>query len=87
MCIRDRYQYYIQDGEIDEELLQISSNSIIFRNCMSIVNNKYVYPNSKVFDIASYLLFSDQSMMGYLPHIGIDVYKRQYMVIKKIFSI
>ena len=24
-----QYQYYIQDGEIDEELLQISSNSII----------------------------------------------------------
>lgn len=48
-----QYQYYIQDGEIDEELLQIYSNSIIFRNCMSIVNNKYVYPNSKVFDIAS----------------------------------
>lgn len=78
-----QYQYYIQDGEIDEELLQISSNSIIFRNCMSIVNNKYVYPNSKVFDIASYLLFSAQSMMGYLPHIGIEYNEFYKLIIKE----
>ena len=50
---------------------------------MSIVNNKYVYPNSKVFDIASYLLFSAQSMMGYLPHIGIEYNEFYKLIIKE----
>lgn len=78
-----QYQYYIQDGEIDEELLQISSSSINFRNCMSMVNNKYVYPNSEIFNIASYLLFSDQSMLGYLPHIGIEYNEFYELIIKE----
>ena len=40
--ILKQYQYYIEDGEIDQELLQISSSHMFFENCKSIIGNKYI---------------------------------------------
>lgn len=51
---------------------------------MSIVNNKIMYIRIlKALDIASYLLFSVQSMMGYLPHIGIEYNEFYKLIIKE----
>ncbi|CEH34386.1 hypothetical protein [Romboutsia lituseburensis] len=82
--ILKQYMLYVEDGEIDQELLQMSSaQNKVFENCMSIVGNKYVYPNSKVFTIASNLLFSDQSMISYLPNLE-ENYNEFYRLIMMV---
>ena len=78
--ILKQYQYYIEDGEIDQELLQISSSHMFFENCKSIIGNKYIYPDSDIFNTASYLLFSDQSKISYLPNLE-EKYSEFYRLI------
>ncbi|PFC15086.1 hypothetical protein [Bacillus cereus] len=66
--ILKQYKLYLEDGEIDQELLQVSSSHMFFKDCASYNNKKYVYPvEGSTFNIASNLLFSDQSMIFYLP--------------------
>lgn len=78
--ILKQYKFYVEDGEIDQELLQISSTHMFFENCISMTNNKYVYPDSEIFNIASNLLFSDQSMISYLPKLE-EKYNEFYKLI------
>jgi hypothetical protein len=63
--ILKQYNLYVIDGEIDYELLNISSEQLDFRSCKSCVAKKYIYPNSELFANISYLLFSDQCMLHY----------------------
>ncbi|PEN70010.1 hypothetical protein CN539_25460 [Bacillus toyonensis] len=66
--ILKQYKLYLEDGEIDQELLQVSSSHMFFKDCASYNNKKYVYPvEESIFNVASNLLFSDQSMIFYLP--------------------
>ena len=78
--ILKQYQYYIEDGEIDQELLQMSSSHMFFEDCMSIISNKYIYHDSDIFNTASYLLFSDQSTISYLPDLE-EKYNEFYRLI------
>jgi hypothetical protein len=64
--ILKQYGLYIEDGKIDQELLQISSTHLLFSECRSLVRNKYVYPNSQFFNQATFLLFSNQSPIFHL---------------------
>lgn len=65
--ILKQYKLYLDDGEIDQELLQVSSSHMFFKDSISCVDKKYVYPIEGIFDTASYLLFSNQSSLFYLP--------------------
>lgn len=56
---------YVREGEIDFELLQIRSEHLIYRTIPSLVNKKYAYGIGEEFRIATFLLFSDQSRLGY----------------------
>lgn len=78
--ILKQYRLFLEDGAIDQELLQVSSSHIFFKDCKSCVDKKYVYPLKGIFDSASFLLFSDQSTIFYLPKIK-DKYKNFYQLL------
>ncbi|WEK54357.1 MAG: hypothetical protein P0Y55_17765 [Candidatus Cohnella colombiensis] len=65
-----QYNVLIEDGEIDQELIQMSSSSVKNKDIKSLNEKKYVYPSSKWCQTASYLLFSNQSGIFYLPSKG-----------------
>lgn len=60
-----QFTLFIQDGEIDFELLEIRSEHLIYKNIPSLVNKKYAYGVGDEFKTATFLLFSDQSGLGY----------------------
>lgn len=64
-CLK-QYNYYVEDGNIDPELVQISSTHLFFKDVKSLLKNKYVYSNGKEYDLISYYFFSDQCMLTYV---------------------
>lgn len=68
-CLK-RYNYYVEDGSIDPELVQISSTHTFFKDVKSLLKNKYVYSNGDECDLISYYFFSDQCMLAYVDRIG-----------------
>lgn len=67
--ILKQYNLFVQYGSIDRELLEMSSNSVVFAALPSMLNNKYIYANSIEIEKEQLLLFSDQSMLTYIPNI------------------
>ena len=65
-----QYNLYVDDKEINQELLQISSEHMKFRNMKSLLNNKYVYGIGQDYEMIKYYLFSDQCMLSYIERIG-----------------
>lgn len=78
--ILKQYRLSIQDGKVDHELLQMSSGHILFEDCKSLVNNKYIYPNEGYFQKVAYYFFSDQCMLLYIKRID-DKYKNFYELV------
>lgn len=74
-----QYRLFGEDGQIDRELLEMSSGHVIFREIPSIVKNKYAYSGSETVEKEMYLLFSDQSMMHYT-----EKTKGQYRTLPKL---
>jgi hypothetical protein len=64
-----QYCLYIEEGEIDHELLEIKTGHLFLNNIPSIVDRKYFYLNSKDANIACNILFSDQTVLGYLERL------------------
>lgn len=67
-----KYNFYVEDGYINHELIDISSTPIPFENIKSLIKNKYVYPCNENDDyvLITYALFSNQCMLGYVERIG-----------------
>jgi hypothetical protein len=63
-----QYNLLIKEGMIDQELIQMSSSSVKNKDIKSFNEKKYVYSYSDWYKTASYLLFSDQSSIFYLPN-------------------
>lgn len=63
-----QYNNLIEDGIIDQELIQMSSSSFKSKDIKSFNNKKYIYSSSDWYKTASFLLFSDQSSIFYLPN-------------------
>lgn len=61
-----QFKMWCEDRNIDLELLQMSSNHMLFKDLPSLIDKKYIYPNSEEFNIASYLLCSNQSPIHYI---------------------
>lgn len=61
-----QYTLFVRHGEIDFELLQISSGSEGFASVPSLVKNKYLHGKGSVFESLSYMLFSNQCMLAYV---------------------
>lgn len=63
-----QFNTYIENGEIDRELLEISRNSPIIENIPSFLEKKYGYiEDRELLNISEYL-FSDQSQLGYIEN-------------------
>lgn len=66
-----QYKLFVENGEIDKELLQISSGATDYASIPSILKNrKYIYGKGEAFDIVKYYLTSDQCMLSYVERIG-----------------
>lgn len=63
--ILKQFILFVEEGQIDFELLEIRSEHLIYKNIPSLVENKYCYGVGEEFESATFLLFSDQSGLGY----------------------
>jgi hypothetical protein len=61
-----QFSLYTVERVIDFEILQMQSEHLIYDKIPSLVSKKYVYGVGGEFDYATFLLFSDQSGLGYL---------------------
>jgi hypothetical protein len=63
----NQFKLFVENGEIDRELLAISSDPVGYKHVPSLVTGKYLYPNAES-DISGILhaLFSDQSGLTYI---------------------
>lgn len=63
-----QFKLFVEDGEIDFELLQMSSTPSAIRDIPSLNANKYIYFNegNKEIVICSNLFFSDQKSLAYV---------------------
>lgn len=62
-----QYNLLVEEGAIDQELIQMSSSSVRIKDVKSLNINKYFYPCSDWYNNISFLLFSDQSGIFYIP--------------------
>ena len=60
-----QFAILVQDGKIDFELMDVSSSHLIYGDIPSFIKRKYVYGKGKLFDLASFYFFSEQSGLGY----------------------
>lgn len=60
-----QFSLYVQEGQIDLELLDIRSEHLVYKNIPSLVDKKYVYGIGDEYKRASFFLFSDQSCLRY----------------------
>lgn len=67
--ILKQYNYYLDDGEISQELLQISSTHLLFNNCESINTKKYIYIKSQKLKNIAHLFYSNQSELAFVKGI------------------
>lgn len=64
--ILKQFSIYVKKGQIDRELLEMSSQPIVFKAVPSMIRNKYVYVNSEEIKREQFHLFSDQCMLSYI---------------------
>ena len=60
-----QFRMFVEDGKIDRELFEMSSEHMIIGNIPSLIPNKYAYPSSKEINNEMWALFSDQSVLSY----------------------
>lgn len=60
-----QYRMYVEDGQIDRELLEMSSEHIVLSTIPSFLEDKYAYAESKDMHNQMHLLFSNQSTITY----------------------
>jgi hypothetical protein len=63
-----QFKLFVEDGNIDSELLQISSAPCSFKEIPSSIQSKYIYLNEDNKEIVgcSNLFFSDQTLLAYI---------------------
>ena len=60
-----QFRMFVEDGKIDRELFEMSSEHMIIGNIPSLIPNKYAYPKSKEINNEMWALFSDQSVLSF----------------------
>jgi len=66
--ILKQFKLFVEEGTIDFDLIRISSSPTSIKDIPSLNSNKYIYLNeeNKKLNYSLYLLFSDQSLLGYV---------------------
>lgn len=67
--ILKQYKILVQEGNIDLELLQISSSSSKYGDIPSLLQKKYVYGHGENFNLIKFCLSSDQCLLSYIKRI------------------
>lgn len=67
--ILKQFSLYVKEGEVDQELLQISSSHLFFKDIPSLLDKKYAYSYGDKFHRITYYLFSDQCMLHYIKRL------------------
>ena len=63
----NQFRLFVEEGEIDFELLSVSAEAANFAQVPSLVDKKYLYAvEGKPVQVCSHLLFSDQSRIAYI---------------------
>lgn len=65
--ILQQFKSYVDYKLINHEMLSLSSSGIAFSQVPSLLNNKYIYAQD-ILNPAFHLLFSDQTLLGYLSN-------------------
>ncbi|HDR7623656.1 TPA: hypothetical protein QCX73_003313 [Bacillus mycoides] len=63
--VLQQFKSYVDYGLINHEMLSLSSSGITFGQVPSLINNKYIYAKD-ILNPVFHLLFSDQTLLGYL---------------------
>lgn len=71
-AILKQFDLYVTDGNIDFELIGMSSSSVKFSEISSLVKDKYLYGHGDDFKRATNILFSDQCILTYVLRITKD---------------
>lgn len=79
--ILKQYRLFCEDGVVNRELFEISTEHMLISNVPTQIKDKYVYPVDENVDGIMHLLFSDQSLMLYQE--GKERYKNAYEVLQK----
>ena len=82
--ILKQFKLYVEDGNIDFELLQISSSPVLIKDIPSLVPNKYIYFNEDNEEMlgCSNLFFSDQTLLTYIRPIKERKYSTFFDILK-----
>ncbi len=67
--ILKQYALYIKHGDIDFELLSMSTKPMTLDNIVGMVDKKYIYGTGKDYENISHLLFSDQCMLSFVKRL------------------
>lgn len=60
-----QFSLFVEEEQIDFDLLEIRSEHLIYKNIPSLIHKKYVYGLGDEFKTVTYLLFSDQSILAH----------------------
>ena len=73
-----RYDQFVRKGEIDEELVKISSSPLLFNRISSKLPNKYIYLNEECEEAMNVisLLCSNQTLLGHVQRFKNKSYHR-----------
>lgn len=65
--VANQFSLYVQDGELDRELLAMTSEQVRYKDMPTLLEGKYLYATDEdeIVGILN-LLFSDQSMLNYI---------------------
>lgn len=77
-----QFKICCEDGEIDNELLHMSTEHMFIKDIPSMLDNKYIYSCGDDYQIISHLLFSDQSIIHYIPKLSKN-YNSFYELLEK----
>ena len=76
------YKLYCEDGKIDHELLELETCSEKIDRIPSLRDNKYIYATGDENATAQFLLFSNQSVLGWVESCG-HKYETLYELLRK----
>ncbi|NWL29123.1 hypothetical protein DM794_19000 [Paenarthrobacter ureafaciens] len=81
----NQFKLFVQDGEVDRELLALTSDPVAYREVPSLLEGKYVYATEHN-EIAGVLhtLFSDQSGLTYIKEALHDSSAARLLLLNKI---
>lgn len=77
-----QYKLYCEDGKIDHELLELETCSEKIDRIPSLRGNKYIYTTGDENATAQFLLFSNQSVLGWVESCG-HKYETLYELLRK----